>query len=54
MKKALEIKNLRKVYDSGTEALKGIDLAVEEGDFMPCLVLMGQGNQLLSVLLLHS
>ena len=31
--KALEIKGLRKVYRGGFEALKGIDLSVEEGDF---------------------
>ena len=54
MKKALEIKNLRKVYASGTEALKGIDLAVEEGIFMPYLALMAQGNRRLSVSLPRS
>ena len=31
--KALEIKNLKKVYGNKTEALKGIDLVVETGDF---------------------
>jgi len=30
---ALSIKNLRKVYDNGFEALKGISLDVSEGDF---------------------
>lgn len=44
MTQALEIKNLKKVYATGVEALRGIDLTVEEGDFMPCLVLMVRGN----------
>ena len=30
---ALSIKNLKKIYDGQLEALKGIDLCVEEGDF---------------------
>ncbi|MCZ2492351.1 ABC transporter ATP-binding protein [Dellaglioa carnosa] len=34
---ALEIKNLKKVYATGVEALSGIDLAVEEGDFYALL-----------------
>ncbi len=33
---ALVIKDLRKVYKSGVEALKGIDLTVREGDSSRC------------------
>lgn len=50
---ALEIKGLRKIYSTGVEALRGVDLTVEEGDFMHCLVLMVPGNQRRLVLLLH-
>ena len=35
--KALEIKNLKKVYANKVEALKGIDLIVESGDFFALL-----------------
>ena len=37
MTNALEIKGLRKVYKGGFEALKGIDLTVQEGDFYALL-----------------
>ena len=30
----LEIKNLRKNFESGTEALKGVDLKVNKGEFI--------------------
>ena len=33
MPAALEISNLQKTYANGFQALKGIDLKVEEGDF---------------------
>jgi len=42
--KALEISNLRKVYKNGFEALKGIDLSVEEGDFFALLGPNGAGK----------
>jgi ABC-type uncharacterized transport system ATPase subunit len=41
---ALVIENLRKVYDNGVEALKGIDLTVREGDFFALLGPNGAGD----------
>ncbi len=44
MATALEIKGLRKVYDNGFEALKGIDLEVQQGDFYALLGPNGAGK----------
>ena len=41
---ALTIRNLTKTYANGTQALKGIDLAVEEGDFYALLGPNGAGK----------
>jgi len=41
---ALEISNLHKTYASGLQALKGIDLQVEEGDFFALLGPNGAGK----------
>ena len=41
---ALEITNLKKTYASGVEALKGISLSVEEGDFYALLGPNGAGK----------
>jgi ABC-2 type transport system ATP-binding protein len=41
---ALEITNLRKVYANGIEALKGIDLTVDAGDFFALLGPNGAGK----------
>ena len=44
MAKALTINQLTKTYDNGFEALKGIDLDVEEGDFFALLGSNGAGK----------
>ena len=40
----LEIKNLRKNFESGTEALKGVDLKVNKGEFVSILGPSGSGK----------
>ena len=44
---ALEINNLRKTYKNGVEALKGVSLTVEEGDFFALLGPNGAGKSTL-------
>lgn len=44
MQKALELQQLRKTYAGGLEALKGIDLTVEAGDFFALLGPNGAGK----------
>ncbi|NCC70611.1 ABC transporter ATP-binding protein [bacterium] len=42
--KALEIKNLEKIYDNKFHALKGLNLEIEEGDFFALLGPNGAGK----------
>lgn len=44
---ALQVNNLKKTYANGVEALKGISLAVEEGDFFAFLGPNGAGKSTL-------
>jgi len=44
MTQALAIRDLRKTYGNGFQALKGIDLAVQEGDFFALLGPNGAGK----------
>lgn len=47
MKAALDIRGLKKVYNNGMEALRGVDLTVEEGQFYALLGPNGAGKSTL-------
>ena len=40
----LEIKNLKKTFDGGTEALRGVNLKVNKGEFISILGPSGSGK----------
>jgi phosphonate transport system ATP-binding protein len=43
----LEVKNLTKIYDDGTEALKNVSFTVDDGDFLIIIGLSGSGKSTL-------
>ena len=40
----LEIKNLKKTYDGGAEALRGVNLKIKKGEFISILGPSGSGK----------
>ncbi len=47
MERVIEVKNLWKVYEDGTKALKGVDLEVREGEFVGLMGPSGSGKSTL-------
>jgi len=43
----LEIRNLTKIYDDGTVALRNVDFKVETGEFLVIIGLSGSGKSTL-------
>ncbi|MFM7774978.1 MAG: ATP-binding cassette domain-containing protein, partial [Candidatus Kapaibacterium sp.] len=44
MSALLEIQGLTKTYGNGTQALKGIDVRIDEGEFLAVIGLSGSGK----------
>ena len=47
----LEVRNLQKVYDNGTHALKGVSFDVKQGEFLVVIGLSGSGKSTLATAL---
>jgi len=43
--KAIDVQQLEKTYSNGVHALKGVDLTIQDGDFLDCLERMVRERQ---------